>query len=116
MILKKDWQNEAACKSDPGGGDYSPGGGPKATARLNQFIEDYCTICPVAQECLDSSTGIYDGLEVDDGAWTVRGGHLPTGHNPNGRGRPPGSISETWEPKPPPCLHSSRVPKALHDP
>lgn len=101
MILKN-WQHRAACKDSPGGGDFSPGGGYEAVARLNLFIKENCSVCPVAQECLDSSIVVMGGWVYDDAQWTVRGGYLPTEQRFSGAGRPVGGTRVKWEAKLPP--------------
>lgn len=95
MILKSNWVKQAACVSNPGQGDHDGEEKiPVALKRLNDFIKNNCYFCPVAQECLDSSSD-------DDREWTVRGGYLPAGQALVGRGRPPGKTVE-WSPKPAP--------------
>lgn len=101
--MSESWQHSAACKDDPGGGDYIEGGGPGATAILSAFIERHCTICPVAQECLDSSIVMYDGRPFDDGVYGVRGGYLPTAQKFGTAGRPSGPADQ-WTAKPPPYI------------
>lgn len=104
MILNTHWSDEAACVSSPGGGDVlEDERGSVALKRLTLFIKDNCDKCPVAQECLDSSyIQPKDMLPIDDNAWTVRGGYLPTIVSIRPVGRPRGRLNSDWKPKQPP--------------
>lgn len=65
--------------------------GDAKTSEMNQFIHDYCEVCPVAQQCLDSAFIDWgNGITTDDLEFTVRGGYLPTRAGAGDRGRPRG--------------------------
>lgn len=65
--------------------------GDAKTSEMNQFIHDYCEVCPVAQQCLDSAFIDWgNGTVTDDLEFTVRGGYLPTRAGAGDRGRPRG--------------------------
>lgn len=77
------WQDKALCHGVPD--DYYMQGPASELPLKQKFIEDYCEVCPVAQQCLD------EGLKNDDMDYTVRGGYLPLLQTTApGKGRPRG--------------------------
>jgi len=80
------WTMDSACQGvHP---DESTCGGHTQLPILQKFIETYCSQCPVAQECLDASLFERGDSYIDDLAWTVRGGYLPTNQPVKSPGRP----------------------------
>lgn len=82
------WKDRAICHDVP---DENYSSGHYADLpKLQQFIEDYCMFCPVAQECIDDSWAASVGGPgvTDEMFWTVRGGYLPTDQPLQKRGRP----------------------------
>lgn len=86
--MRQTWKDRAICHGVPE--ESYTAGTWEDLPKLQEFIEDYCMFCPVAQECLDDSwSPTPNGVGVtDDMFWVVRGGYLPTAQALNQRGRP----------------------------
>lgn len=112
LKLTKDdrWEDFAPCS-----GDTTDRSSSVRLKELNQFINQYCLSCPVAQHCLDEAVHVnYSGYTIDDSYYVVRGGYLPTRVKPRDPGRPPGAKNKeprykrtkagpTWTAKPAPA-------------